>query len=44
MFDVSVASPVKTAFKQKIDKRVDRIAHADPEQREKAEIIRRVLV
>lgn len=44
MFDVAVASPLKTAFKQELDKRVSRIAHADPEQREKAGIIRRVLV
>jgi hypothetical protein len=44
MFDVSAASPIKTAFKQELDKRVDYITHADREQRKKAYIIRRVLV
>jgi hypothetical protein len=44
MLDAFVASPVKTAFKQELDKRVDRVAHADPEQRKKAYSIRRVLV
>jgi hypothetical protein len=44
MSDVFVAPLVKTVFKQQLDKRVDRIVYADPEQREKAQIIRRVLV
>jgi hypothetical protein len=44
MFDVSVASPFKTAFKQELEKPIDRATHADPEHREKAQIIRRVLV
>jgi hypothetical protein len=43
-FDVSAASSVKTVFKQEPDKRVDRIAHGDPEQPEKAQSIRPVLV
>jgi hypothetical protein len=44
MFDVAVASPLKTAFKQELGKRVNRIARADPGPREKAGIIRRGLV
>jgi hypothetical protein len=44
MFDVAIASPLKIAFKQELNKRLDRIASADPEPREKAQIIRRVFV
>jgi hypothetical protein len=44
ILNVSVVSSVKAAVKQEFDKRINRIAQADPEQREKAQIIRRVLV
>jgi hypothetical protein len=43
IFDVSVAALVKTVFKQEPDNGVDRTVHAEPEQRQKAQIIRRVL-
>jgi hypothetical protein len=39
MFNVSFASPLKTTFKQELEKRIDRIAHADLEHPEKAQII-----
>jgi hypothetical protein len=38
MFDVSVASPLKTAFKQAREKPIDHVTHANPEHREKAQI------
>jgi sulfur relay (sulfurtransferase) complex TusBCD TusD component (DsrE family) len=44
MSDVSVAFPIKTALKQEIHERIDHIAHSNPEEREKAQTIRRVLV
>jgi hypothetical protein len=44
VFDVSVASPLKTAFKQELEKRIDHVTHTDPEHQAKAQIRRRVLV
>jgi hypothetical protein len=44
MFDVSVASPVKTIFKRELDTQINRIAHADPEEQKKTQMMRRVRV
>jgi hypothetical protein len=44
IFDVSVAFPLNTAFEQELEKRIDHVVYADPEHREKAQIIRRVLM
>jgi hypothetical protein len=44
MFDVFVTFPLKTTFKQELEKWIDHVTHADPDHRKKAQIIRRVLV
>jgi hypothetical protein len=44
MLDISAALPFKIAFKQELEKRIDRVTHADTEHREKTQLIRRVLV
>jgi hypothetical protein len=42
--DVAVASPVKTEFKKKMDAALGRLMAADPEKREKSELLREVMV